>query len=259
MKKLLQSLLIMLFLGTAFNTTAQIRITGVDPAQNLIFIRNYGTTTVDVTGHMLCSKFNYFSVGSLTVIAGNPSALGSMQTAWVQGNSLDANGADLGLFLPGTSSGGFGVASNMLDFVQWKTGGNGRESVAVAKGIWTAAAFVCGDPTYTYTGDGSSAQVGVSFWNGVNCTTSIEENKLENKINLFPNPAYNTIYIDIASSVTVLSYRLVNLLGQTIIESTENAVNGKITVDVSTIAKGNYSMTITTSEGVVNKKVVITP
>ena len=132
MKKLLQSLLIMLFLGTAFNTTAQIRITGVDPAQNLIFIRNYGTTTVDVTGHMLCSKFNYFSVGSLTVIAGNPSALGSMQTAWVQGNSLDANGADLGLFLPGTS-GGVGVASNMLDFVQWKTGGNGRESVAVIK------------------------------------------------------------------------------------------------------------------------------
>lgn len=256
MKKKLHTLFMLLFLSVAFNTTAQIRITGVDPVQNLIFIRNFGTGVVDITNYMLCSKFNYFSVGSLNVIAGNPSALGSMQTAWVQGNSIDATGADLGLFVPGTSGGGFGIASNMLDFVQWKTGGNGRESVAVAKGIWTAGAFVCGNPTYTFTGNGSN--VGVSFWNGVNCTTSVGENTLENSIKIFPNPVVTTLNVELATNITIVSYKLVNLLGQTVIEANKN-LTGLISIDISKITKGTYTLVVTTSEDkIVNKKVIIT-
>lgn len=254
MKKTLHSLFIITLLFVSISASAQIRITGVDPAQNLIFIRNFGTATVDITNHMLCTKFNYFTVGSLTVIAGNPSALGSMQTAWVQGNSLDAAGADLGLFLPGTSGSGFGSTTNMLDFVQWKTGGNGRESVAVAKGIWTAGAFVCGNPTYTFTGGGND--VGFSFWNGVGCTTSVNENLLENNVSIFPNPASTTLNVNISSTINVLSYRIANLLGQVIIEEKTNLTN--IIVDISTLPKGNYSFSISTSEGVVNKKIVIT-
>ncbi|PKP48166.1 MAG: hypothetical protein CVT95_04705 [Bacteroidetes bacterium HGW-Bacteroidetes-12] len=253
MKKILQSLLIMLFLGTAFNSSAQVRLLGTDPSQGLLMIKNFGTATVDITGHIVCSQLNYVAVSTLNIVGGSPAALLPGQTVWLNGFPMNLAGGDLALYIPGTSGGGFSNAANMLDYVQWKTSGNARESVAVSKGIWSAGAFVAGNPSYSYFGNGT--QNGVAFWQGV--PVSIDELTLENKISLFPNPAINTINIDFASSITVLSYRLVNLLGQTVVESNENSTAGKISVDVSTISKGNYSMVITTSEGVVNKKVVI--
>lgn len=253
MKKLLQSLLIMLFLGTAFNATAQIRILGTDPSQGLLMIKNFGTTTVDITGHIVCAQANYVTISTLNIIGGSPAALMGGQTVWLNGFPMNLAGGELALYIPGTSGGGFGSAANLLDYVQWKTSGNLRENVAVAKGIWTAGDFVTGNPSYSYFGNGT--QNGVAFWQGV--PVSIDELNLENKISLFPNPVINILNIDIASSVTVLSYRLVSLIGQTVLESNENSITGKIAVDVSSIAKGNYTMVITTSEGVVNKKVVI--
>jgi len=253
MKKLLQSLLIMLFLGTAFNTTAQIRLLGTDPSQGLLMIKNFGTTTVDITGHIVCTQANCVTISTLTIVGGSPAALMSGQTVWLNGFPMNLAGGDLALYIPGTTGTGFSNTANMLDYVQWKTAGNAKESVAVSKGIWSTGAFVTGNPSYSYFGNGT--QNGVAFWQGV--PVSIDELTLENKISLFPNPTINILNIDIASSVTVLSYRLVNLLGQTIIESNENAISGKISVDVSTISKGNYAMVIITSEGVVNKKVVI--
>ena len=76
--------------------------------------------------------------------------------------------ADLGLYL---ASGSFGATSAMVDFTQWGSGGHGRESVAVSKGIWTAGDFVDGNEPYTYNGDGT--QNGVSFWEGVTPPNSI--------------------------------------------------------------------------------------
>ena len=49
-----------------------------------------------------------------------------------------------------------------MDFVQWGSAGNGREDVAVAKGIWIAGTFVSGDEPFTYTGNGG--QNGSDFW-----------------------------------------------------------------------------------------------
>ncbi len=253
MKKLLQSLLIMLFLGSTFYSTAQIRFLGTDPSQGLLMVKNFGTTTVDITGHIVCSQLNYVAISTLNIVGGSPAALMPGQTVWLNGFPMNLAGGDLALYIPGTTGGGFSNAANMLDYVQWKTGGNARESVAVSKGIWSTGAFVTGNPSYSYFGDGT--QNGVAFWQGV--PVSIDELSLENKISLFPNPAIHILNIDVASSIAVHSYRLVNLLGQTIIESNENAISGKIAVDVSTISKGNYTMVITTSEGVVNKKVVI--
>ncbi|MDT8411308.1 MAG: T9SS type A sorting domain-containing protein [Vicingaceae bacterium] len=258
MKKLFKTLIVVLALTTTVETFSQIRIFGVDPNQNLVFIRNFGSAPVDITGYMLCSKLNYFSIGSMTVIAGNPSALGPMQTAWVQGGSLDPTGADLGLYVPGTNGTGFGLVSNMLDFVQWKTGGNGRESVAVSKGIWTAGDFVCGDPSYTYVGNGTT-EFGMSFWNGVNCTTtSIDEVNGDEKLSIFPNPAKDMLNIAIASNVTILSYRLVNILGEVVLESNQNYSNEKLSLDISNLPKGQYALVVNTASEVITKKVLIT-
>ena len=48
MKNLFKTLIVVLALTTTVDSFSQIRITGVDPNQNLVFIRNYGTTTVDI-------------------------------------------------------------------------------------------------------------------------------------------------------------------------------------------------------------------
>ena len=50
----------------------------------------------------------------------------------------------------------------MNDFVQWGSGGHGREFVAVSKGIWGFGDFVSGPSPYRYIGDGT--QEGVGFW-----------------------------------------------------------------------------------------------
>ncbi|MBL1231275.1 MAG: hypothetical protein CMD31_04975 [Flavobacteriales bacterium] len=256
MKNLFKTLIVVLALTTTVDSFSQIRITGVDPNQNLVFIRNYGTTTVDITNHILSSKLTNFTVGSMTVIAGNPSALGSMQTAWVQGGSLDAAGADLALYVPGTTD--FNNTSNLLDFVQWKSGGHGREAVAVNKGIWTAGDFVCGNPTYTYNGNGGTVDYGVSHWNGTGCTTSIDEANGGEKLTIYPNPAKDVLNVTIASNVAVLSYRLINILGEVVLESNQNYSNEKLSLDISSLPKGQYAFVVNTVSEVITKKVLIT-
>ena len=256
MKNLFKTLIVVLALTTTVDSFSQVRITGVDPNQNLVFIRNYGATAVDITGHILSTKLTNFTVGSMNVIAGNPSSLGSMQTAWVQGGSIDATGADLALYTPGTTD--FNNTSNLLDFVQWKSGGHGRESVAVSKGIWTAGDFVCGDPSYTYAGNGGTVDYGVNHWNGVNCTTSIDEVNGGEKLTIYPNPAKGVLNVIIASNVTVLSYRLVNILGEVVLESIQNYSNEKLLLDISGFPKGQYVLVVNTATEVITKKVLIT-
>lgn len=245
----------MIALATTITSFAQIRILGVDPNQNLVKIRNYGTTTVDITNHILSSKLTNFTVGSMTVIAPNPSALGPMQTTWVQGGSLDPTGADLALYAPGTTD--FNNPANLLDFVQWKSGGHGREAVAVSKGIWTAGDFVCGDPSYSYTGNGTS-EYGHQYWNGVNCTSSIDENDAANNIVVYPNPTTDVINVSLQYSMEILSYKLVNLLGQTMTENNNNSVANQFSIDVANLPKGQYFLMVKTKNNVVTKKVVIT-
>ena len=255
MKNLFKTLIVVLALTTSVDSFSQIRILGVDPNQNLVKIRNYGTTTVDITNHILSSKLTNFTVGSMTVIAPNPSALGPMQTTWVQGGSLDPTGADLALYAPGTTD--FNNPANLLDFVQWKSGGHGRESVAVSKGIWTAGDFVCGDPSYSYTGNGTS-EYGLQYWNGVNCTTSIDEVNGGEKLSIYPNPAKDVLNVAIASNVTIVSYRLVNILGEVVLESTQNYSNEKLLLDISGFPKGQYALVVNTNTEVITKKVLIT-
>ena len=81
---------------------------------------------------------------------------------------MDDAGADLGLYLPvvnaTNSNADFADSEMMIDFTQWGSSGNGRESVAVTKGIWSAGDFVFRSDFYNYIGDGE--QNGVEFWVG---------------------------------------------------------------------------------------------
>ncbi len=111
-------------------TQAQVRITEVNLSltTNNVEITNFGTASVTLTGWQFCRRFNY--LGLTGTIAAGASRLFTV--------SVNTTASDLGLYNSST----FSSTTAMQDFVQWGSAGNGRESVAVSKGIWAGGTFL---------------------------------------------------------------------------------------------------------------------
>ena len=136
----------------------QIRLLEVDPTNDRITIKNFGGTTVDISSYRLCALIvynpsplsTYLESGSLNLAAGT--------TVVLSGWPLTDAASDLGIYV----NANFASSTSMVDFTQWGSGGNGRESVAVAKGIWSTGDFICGSDPFNYIGDGT--QNGLNYW-----------------------------------------------------------------------------------------------
>ncbi len=101
-------------------------------------IKNIGTTTRDVSGYWLClGPGQYFNLANLTAVSGS-TTLDPEGLLVVELNLPDTDGG-LGLY---KNNDGFADANNIIDFVQWGTGGSPRENVAVTANIWTVGDFV---------------------------------------------------------------------------------------------------------------------
>ena len=142
-----------------------VRMACVNPWKNQVTIKNFGTVAVDISDYRICSKLNYTTdLASQTVLAG-ALTLGAGSTVTIQLTqiTLDSHAADIALYLTGTTS--FTDSLQMQDFTQWGTGGQGRENVAVAKGIWEAGTYISNErPEYCYVGDGT--EEGAIEWKG---------------------------------------------------------------------------------------------
>ncbi|MGK0175685.1 MAG: hypothetical protein ACI9AT_002072 [Ulvibacter sp.] len=148
---------------------ADIRLLTVNQDLKEITFKNFGGSDQDISNWRLCSNFNYTFTGmdgdaAITIIAGdyNLSAGEEMTVAWTPGGGFRAAGDDIGIYL---AAGGFGDPLAMVDFMQYLSPGNGRESVAVSKGIWGTAEFVTGGSPYSFTGAGGDT--GLAFWSGL--------------------------------------------------------------------------------------------
>ncbi len=84
--------------------------------------------------------------------------LGASESVTLSGFVLDNAGGDLALYF---ATGSLSESGSMLDFVQWGSGGNGAQSVAVSKGIWTSGTYLNELDPYTYIGNG--IQTGVAY------------------------------------------------------------------------------------------------
>ncbi len=88
----------------------------------------------------------------------------------------------------------------------------------------------------------------------------INEEGVFNHLNIFPNPASEALNVNfsIEKNQTV-EMRLVNVTGEAVYTSSFNNVSGQInkSIDVSGFAKGIYILNLSSSEGSVNKKVII--
>lgn len=72
--------------------------------------------------------------------------------------------------------------------------------------------------------------------------TSVYKNALGQQVKIYPNPAQDYLYIDIPGNSTALSYSVINMIGQIVIQDNINDSNKR--VDVSTLNSGVYFISI---------------
>lgn len=219
---------------------AQFRIVEVDPSADTVTIKNYGATTQDIGAYRLCALFGYRTLSSqTTVVSGLLNLAPDAEVTVSSPGFLNNTASDLGLYLP---SGSFGSPAAMEDFMQYGSGGNGRESVAVSKGIWTAGSFVSAAPPYEYTGNG--AQNGFQFWD-----TSLGINDFNTTfgINLYPNPTRSLLNIEMKNNGDKLTFQVLDILGKQVLKGSLNS-ESLSQIDVSNIEHGLYMIKISTGD-----------
>lgn len=136
---------------------SKIRLVRVQPNANEITLKNFGTETVNVGVLAITSEFiNHMIIGTLPLLEGDWELVAGAEVkfSWILDDS-----SDVGLYV---TLADFANPDDMLDFVQYKSAGNGREAVAVAKGIWGVGDYLDGNPPYEYDGDGT--QNGITYW-----------------------------------------------------------------------------------------------
>jgi hypothetical protein len=244
---ILNSLLaIAIFTMASHTSDAQIRIVEVDPATETVKLRNYGSTTVDVSGYWFCNLFAYTQVSDGTLVSGSTNLAAGADLVVTMAVALNDTASDLGLY----QSPSFGSSTAMLDFTQWGSGGNGRENVAVNKGIWTAGTFISAPAPYEYVGNG--AQNGVPFWD-----TLLGINDFNSGLNLklYPNPSDSVLNITLQNSETNLGIQLYDILGKLVIQKTINTTD-LAQIDVSELKEGLYLVKFTIGDKTETKRFI---
>jgi len=208
-----------------------VRLLMVNPNNNTFLLKNFGTDTLDISNLRMCSKFIYTLdiVNDLTLEKGNLNMVPG-DTVELSGFNLAAS-ADLGLY---KATGAFTDTAAMMDFVQWGSAGNGRESVANSKGIWTTGDFLSGTAPYHYVGNGN--QNGKNFWT---ITTGIFSNLFGVNINLklYPNPTSKNLNIDLANIDYIdLTLSIIDITGKQLFLL--NNVNASNPINVSEYTNG---------------------
>ena len=156
MKRLYTLTLCLIFLVSGFS---QVRFTEVNTTSNDITLTNMGTNMEDISSWFFCSSFGYDLLITPTLVSGSLDMMpGASVTLNWSGGGMNNTMSDLCLY----NTNSFTDTIAMQDFTQWGSGGNGRESVAVEKGIWNAGDFIS-DPT-PYIFYGSANDYGLSFW-----------------------------------------------------------------------------------------------
>jgi hypothetical protein len=125
-----------------------IRRSGGSPnVDQLVELRNTGSSPINVGGWVFCHEFNYNAVfpAGTTIAAGgyltvhfNQGGTNTATDVYFPGQDLSFT-SDLGLYINGNN---FSSASNMHAFVQFGGVPSGRQSVAAQAGLWTLNSFL---------------------------------------------------------------------------------------------------------------------
>ena len=83
------------------------------------------------------------------------------------------------------------------------------------------------------------------------CTLSVESPSFGNTVSVYPNPTSGLLNIAVADNQPIIKTTINNVLGQTIMTS-ENST----TLDISSLTKGYYFITVETERGTETKKII---
>ena len=224
-------------LGLAAQSFAQVVINEIDFATKSVEIKNVGTTSVDVSNYWLCNFPSYSRVGVLTVSSGSPINLASGEfLVVVFDKTLNLADGELGLYDKG---GSFSSSSAIVDYVEWGKTGHQRSSVAVQAGTWTTGSFVAALTTgqsIEFDGLGNTS----ADFQVVTATTLGAENasvtgvsaSVVEKVSVYPNPTTDFILVEQENVQSVTVYTTSGSVMATTTTSNK--------IDVSTYPKGIY-------------------
>jgi len=84
-------------------------------------------------------------------------------------------------------------------------------------------------------------------------TSGIKTNVAQNNISVYPNPAQNNFTIEVSGNEKQILH-VIDVTGKIVLTQT---INGKTTIDASTLAQGIYNLSVTSNAGVANKRLII--
>ncbi len=234
----------------SFVLNAQIRLVNVDPFDDEVTIKNFGASTVDISGYWFCVKRTYASFATATIIDGSLNLTPNSEVTLAVNASagLDNVASDVSIYL----SSGFGTASNMVDFMQYgdsfpdATGSNaGREGAAVSQGLWVAGTFILGDPApWDYTGNGT--QNGVDFWSSE--TLSSNDEFLNRALAIYPNPVNETLNIKNLQEIRLKDITFYDMTGRQIV-SKSLITNFSGDISLKSLNSGIYTLRLSDLDG----------
>lgn len=92
------------------------------------------------------------------------------------------------------------------------------------------------------------------FYNNLNTSFGIPENKLMDQVTVYPNPAQSMVWLGIPKSIRKVT--MINLTGQ-IILNRESLSGNIVNFDISTMSKGTYILLFYTDKGFAGSKKLI--
>ncbi len=84
----------------------------------------------------------------------------------------------------------------------------------------------------------------------------INDNEVESKINIYPNPCNDIVYIQFKSSVEIVNIEIYNISGQ-IVYDKQCDMKGNIELDLNSLNKGIYFIKFTTDKGTSVRKLIL--
>jgi len=218
----------------------------IDATTGTLYGINAGTAVI---------KYSTSSCGSITktLIVNDKPDLPSI--SYATGLTINPQkGAPTGGFCVGKTFEIVGTPSSPQGF--WSS--TGVVSIT-SGGIVTINAVGNGSVTYTYTNANGCSNSRTIIGNGYSCAArgvSINE-KLEttNEFSMYPNPAKSVVNLQVDKLVGTGSIVITDLYGKAI--KTQILSLGNNTINISTLSKGMYFVSMITSEGKTTKKLVV--
>ena len=207
-----------------------------------VTFHNFSGGPYDVSGHFVTVNNTSHTVGSLTIIAGvlNTPA-GSLLI--FGGLNIPKNQGSLALWAPGTDMNN-PKSSDMIDFVQWGSGGQPFESLAVAAGLWAAGTFV--NSGLPITRSNNYGNVGSGEWSS---SLNVREYNTEDFVEIGPMPFEDHINLVFTQGHRFTEANLYSVLGKLVEHMDIMQSTASLSLSTHEMANGVYLIELKTSDG----------